>query len=220
MRIGWRLAVTLVLFALGALALNMPVSVKGTVEPASLHAVPATLGAWTGADGAPEETLPSDPNEKSAVRRTYRNGSQVAWVSIALFVGQNNDARRASVNKIYPQRSVSLIQPLRITVPLNGPSASPVALPVVAVHQESQRLVVVYWHQIGRQSFGNEYRFRLALTREILFARRADSILVRIAAPGSDRSGIAQALETVSALAPLLYAAMNDTIMTLSAGRS
>jgi EpsI family protein len=178
------------------------------------------LGAWTGTDGAPEETLPSDPNEKSAVRRTYRSGSQVAWVSIALFVGQNHDARRASINKIYPQRSVSLIEPLSLTVPLNGPSTSPVALPVVAVHQDSQRLVVVYWHQIGRQSFGNEYRFRLALTREILVDRRADSILVRIAAPGTDRSGIAQALETVSALAPLLYAAMNDSIMTLSAGKS
>jgi EpsI family protein len=218
-RIGWRLGVTLVLFGLGALALNMPVSVKGAVEPVSLHAVPVTLGTWTGTDGAPEEALPSDPNEKAAVRRTYRSGSQVAWVSIALFVGQNNDARRASINKIYPQRNVSLIQPLRITVSLDGPAASPVALPVVAIHQESQRLVVVYWHQIGRQSFGNEYRFRLALTREILFAHRADSILVRIAAPGSDRSGTAQALETVSALAPLLYSAMNESIMALAAGR-
>jgi len=219
-RIGWRLGVTLILFAVGALALYMPSSVKGTVEPASLHAVPTTLGTWIGADGVPEETLPSDPNEKLAVRRTYRNGDQVAWVSIALFGGQNNDARRASVNKIYPQRSVSLIESLSLTVPLNGPSASPVALPAVAVHQDSKRLVVVYWHQIGRQTFGSEYRFRLALTREILFARRGDSILVRIAVPGTARSGISQALETVSTLAPLLYTAMNDSITARAADKS
>ncbi len=220
MRIGWRLGVTLILFALGALALYMPLSVKGTVEPASLHTLPTTLGTWTGTDGAPEENLPSDPNEKSVVRRTYRNGRQVAWVSIALFTGQNDSARRASINKIYPQRSVSLIEPLSLTVPLNGPSASPVALPAVALHQDSQRLVVVYWHQIGRQTFGSEYRFRLALTREILFARRADSILVRIAVPGTGSSGIAQPLETVSTLAPLLYTAMNDRITAWVAGKS
>ena len=220
MRIGWRLGVTLMLFGFGALALYMPVSVKGAVEPAALHALPATLGSWTGTDGAPEAYLPSDPNEKLAVRRTYRNGRQVAWVSIALFVRQNDDARRASVNKIYPQRSVSLIEPLSLTVPLNGPSSSPVALPAVALHHDAQRLVVVYWHQIGRQTFGSEYRFRLALTREILFARRADSILVRIAVPGTDGSGTAQALETVSSLAPLLYAAMNDSITARAAGKS
>jgi EpsI family protein len=220
MRVGWRLGVTLILFALGGLALYMPLSVKGTVEPASLHAIPAILGTWTGTDGAPEENLPSDPNERSVVRRTYRSGRQVAWVSIALFGGQNNDGRRASVNKIYPQRSVSLIEPLSLTVALNGPSAGPVALPAVALHQDAQRLVVVYWHQIGRQTFSSEYRFRLALAREILLARRADSLLVRIAVPGTDRSGIAQAVETVSALAPLLYTAMNDSISALGAAKS
>jgi EpsI family protein len=220
-KIGWRLAVTLMLFGLGALALNMPLSVQGTVEPASLNALPATLGSWTGTDGIPEEYLPSDPNEKSVVRRTYRNGAQIAWVSVALFAGQNNDARRASVNKIYPQRNVSIIEPLSFTVPLNGPSASPVALPAVALHQQdAPRLVVVYWHQIGRQTFGSEYRFRLALTREILFARRADSILVRIAVPTTDSSGTAQALETVSTLVPLLYTAMNDSITVRVAGKS
>jgi EpsI family protein len=219
-RIGWRLGVTLTLFALGAGALYMPLSVKGTVEPGSLYAVPTTLGSWTGTDGAPEATLPSDPNEMSAVRRTYRNGSQVAWVSIALFASQNNDTHRASINKIYPQRSLSLIQSLSLSVPLNGPSSSSVALPAVALHQEAQRLVVVYWHQIGRQTFGNEYRFRLALAREILFARRADSILVRIAVPGTDPSGVAQALESVSSLAPLLYTALNDSITVWASGTS
>lgn len=220
MRIAWRLGVTLALFALGALALYMPLSVKAAVEPAALHALPATLGAWTGVDGAPEEALPSDPNERLAVRRTYRNGRQVAWVSIALFSGQNNEARRASINKIYPQRGVSLIEPLPLTVALQGPSVSPVALSAVVVHLDSQPLVVVYWYQIGRRTFGSEFRFRLALTREILFARRADSILVRIAAPVMGPSGTAQALETVSALTPLLSTAMNDSVTAWAADRS
>jgi hypothetical protein len=41
----------------------MPLSVKGTVEPALLHALPATLGTWTGADDDPEETFPFDPTK-------------------------------------------------------------------------------------------------------------------------------------------------------------
>lgn len=220
MRVGWRLVVALSLFASAAGLLHFAPPVSSAVHPASLYALPTTLGAWTSTDGAPEETLPSDPNEKSAVRRTYRNGLQVAWVSIGLFGGQHDDARRASINKVYPQTRVSLIEPVPLTVSLNGPSASPVALPAVTLHQDSRQLVVVYWHQIGRQTFGSEYRFRLALTREILFARRADSILVRIAVPGSDRSGTAQALETLSILAPLLYTAMNDSIMAWAAGKS
>lgn len=220
MRTGWRLGVILILFAAGAVVLRVAPPVTGAVNPVSLYAIPLTLGTWVGAEGVPDEILPPDPNEKISVRRTYRNGDHLAWVSVALFVRQDDDARRASINKIYPQRGASLIEPVSFAAPLNGSAAGPVTLPAVIVHQDSRRLLVAYWHQIDRQTFGGEYRFRLALTREILFARRADSILVRIAVPGTDRSGIAQALESVSTLAPLLYTAMNDSIPAWAAGKS
>jgi EpsI family protein len=205
-RVGWRLGVTLSLFASAAGVLHFVPPVRGAVQPVSLYALPTTLGAWTGADGAPEEALPSDPNEKVSVRRSYHSGNHLAWVSVALFVAQNDETRRASVNKIYPQRGVSLIQPLPLTVVLNGPSASPIALPVVVVHQGSQRLVVVYWHQIGNQVYGNEYRFRLALMRDIIFARRADALLVRIATSVDSQSQVADGLDALARLAPPLYA--------------
>ena len=210
MRTGWRLGVTLILFAAGAVVLHMAPPVKGAVNPVSLYAVPMTLGTWVGAEGVPEEILPSDPNEKVSVRRTYRNGNHLAWVSVALFVGQDDDARRASINKIYPQRGASLIEPVSFAVVLNGSAAGPITLPAVIVHQDSRRFLVAYWHQIGNRVYGNEYRFRLALMRDVIFARRADALLVRIAIPAGPAAQVADDLAVVAGLAPSVYAVLRQ----------
>jgi len=209
-RIGWRLGVTLILFAAGAIVLRMAPPVKSAVSPVSLYAVPLTLGTWAGAEGVPEEILPQDPNEKISVRRTYRNGNHLAWVSVALFVGQDDDARRASINKIYPQRGASLIEPVSFAAPLDGSATGPITLPAVIVHQDSRRLLVAYWHQIGNRVYGNEYRFRLALMRDVVFVRRADALLVRIATPAGPAAQVADDLAVVAGLAPSIHAAISQ----------
>jgi EpsI family protein len=180
---GWRLGVILLLCAATAAVLYLAPPVSSATNPLAVYAVPTTLGSWSGGDGAPEEILPVDPNERVSVRRTYRSGDHVAWVSVALFVGQDNESRRASINKIYPQRSVSRIESVAFAAPLNGPAASPIALPAVIIHQDARQLLVAYWHQIGARAYGSEYGFRLALMRNIVWARRADSMLIRIATP-------------------------------------
>ncbi len=208
MRVSWRLGVTLILFAGAAIVLQMAPSVRGAENSVSVLAFPPTLGAWSEGGNVPEETLPSDPNETLSVRRTYRHGRQVAWVSVGLFVGQNDETRQASVNKIYPQRGVNLIEPVSFAAPLGGPSVGTTALPAVVLHQDSRRLLVVYWHQMGNRVFGNEYRFRLALMRDMIFARRAESILVRIATPASTDVEMADGLAAAAGLAPTVYAAL------------
>jgi EpsI family protein len=209
MRTGWRLGVILVLFAAGAVVLHRVPAVKGATNPVSLFALPMTLGAWVGAEGIPEEILPVDPNEKLSVRRTYRNGRQLAWVSVALFVGQDVESRRASVNRIYPQHGVSLIEPVSFGLSLPGSPAMSVTLPAVIVHhQDSHRLLVAYWHQIGNSVYGGEYRFRLALMRELILTRGVDSILVRIATPLGTGLPEADERAVVGGLAPSVYAAL------------
>jgi EpsI family protein len=207
MRTGWRLGVILVLFAAAAGVVYTARPVKGAVNPFSLYALPMALGPWSGVDGVPEEILPVDPNEKLSVRRTYRQGSRVAWVSVTLFVGQDDEKRRASVNRIYPQRAVSRVEPVPFAVSLAGPPASPVALPTVIVHQDGRRLLVTYWHQVGPRVYGGEYRFRLALMRDLILARRADSLLVRIATPAGVGLGGSEELALMTSLAPSVYAA-------------
>ncbi len=206
MRIGWRLGVILILFAATAGILHFAPPVTSAMNPVSLYAVPPRLGQWSGTDGVPSEILPPDPNEKLSTRRNYRNGEHVAWIVVSLFVGQDDEARRGSINKIYPQRSVSRIESVPFAVALNGSATGAISLPTVIIHQDSRRLLVTYWHQIGNRAYGNEYRFRFALMRDVVFARRADSMLVRIATPvGSE---VADDLAVVAGLAPALYTAL------------
>lgn len=212
MRIGWRLSTTLSLFAVTAAILHVAPPVKGAMSPVSLYALPTTPGMWSGVEGAPEDALPIDPNEKFSVRRTYRNGDRVAWVSVALFGDQDGEARRASINKIYPLRNVSIIEPVSLIVSLNGPVTSPVALRAVVIHQGSQQLLVAYWHQIGNQVYGNDYRFRFALMREVIFARRGDSLLVRIATPASPEFRRADDLTAMAELASSIHGALTQEI--------
>ena len=58
-------------------------------------------------------------------------------VSVGLFVGQNDEARQASVNKIYPQRGVNLIEAVSFAAPLSGPSAGTTPLPAVVMNGKS-----------------------------------------------------------------------------------
>ena len=209
MKIGWRLGLILVLFGAVGAVLYTPAPVTSAVNPASLYALPSQVGTWTGVDGVPEDILPLDPNEKLSVRRTYQRGSQVAWVSVALFVAQNDEARQASINKIYPQRNVSLIERMPVTASLGAPLTASVRIPTVLVHQESRELLVAYWHQIGGRVFGNEYLFRLALMRGLLFERRADTLLVRIAAPVGRELPREESLAAVSELASAVHSSLS-----------
>lgn len=208
MKMGWRLGITLMLFGAGAAVLHLAPPVKAAVNPTLLFALPMTLGGWSGADGVPEEILPPDPSEKMSVRRTYRSGDRVAWVSVSLFVGQDDEARRGSINRIYPQRNASLIEPLPLSARLTGSTGSPVTLPAVLVHRETERLLVAYWHQIGNRVYGSEYGFRLALMRDLIFTRRADTLLVRIAVPVRAGGQISESREVVDRMASPLYAAL------------
>jgi len=131
---------------------------------------------------------------------------------VALFATQEDEARRASVNKIYPQRNVSLIEPVTFAAPLKGPTASPITLPTVMVHQDSRRLLVAYWHQIRYEVYGSEYRFRLALMRDLIFAQRTDTLLIRIATPANPERPVADDLAVVVELAPSVYAALAQKV--------
>jgi len=212
MRTAWRLTAALALLAAAAGVVYLVPPVHGGANTAALYGFPANLGGWTGTEGAPEWALPVDPRERAAIRRTYRSGRELAWVSVAVFARQDDVSRRASINLIYPERNSSLLEPVPLTASLTGAPASPMGLPARLVHQERQRLLVAYWHQIGRRPFGSELRYRMALMRDLIVSRRGDSILVRIAVPVSPEDSLAEPLRTVSALAPLLHQAVNDTL--------
>jgi EpsI family protein len=195
-RTGRRLAVVLGLLVVTAGVGYVTPSVRECPSPPALDTLPAALAGWTDADGIPDGVLPVDASETATMRRTYRSGQRVAWVSVALFTRQDEPDRRASVNRIYPEKDVSMLE--RVALP-------PIA--AVVVSRPDRRFVVAYWHQIGGWMYASESRFRLALMRDILFARRGNSLLVRIAVPVGPE-GVPAALTTAAELTRALEGAL------------
>jgi len=201
----WRLGIVLGLLAGAAgVAYGTP-PVPEREGPGVLDRLPTTLTGWTATDGVPDSLLPPDPRERAAVRRTYRSGQRIAWISVALFTRQDDPLRRVSVNRIYPEEQVALVEPVAITVALDG--SSPATLRARVIHRGSEQHAIVHWHQIQRRTYGSEYSFRWTLMRRILVARRGDSILVRIAVP-VDQANLARSLGSVAELGPPLHAAL------------
>ena len=201
----WRLGIVLGLLAAAAGVVYATPPTPEREGPGVLDGLPTTLTGWTATDGVPESLLPPDPRERAAVRRTYRSGQRIAWVSVALFTRQDDPRRRVSVNRIYPEQRVALVDPVDITVALDG--SSPTTLRARVIHRGSEQHAVVYWHQIQRRTYGSEYSFRWALMRRTLVARRGDSILVRIAVP-VDQADLSRSLGSVAEIGPPLHAAV------------
>lgn len=195
-----RLIAVLALLALAAGAIVLTPRVRECPRAAPLEGLPTILAGWTDADGIPDETLPIDPSEVAAVRRTYRSGPRVAWVSVALFTRQDDPERRASINRIYPEQDVSRVE--RAALPVASPRPN-----AVVVSRRDRRVVVAYWYQIAGRTYASETRFRLALMREILLARRGDSLLARVAVPVAS-DGIAASLASAAELAAALRRAL------------
>ena len=184
--------------------------VRDREAPSMDKALPSTLGGWTAMDGVPEAVLPLDDHEAAVVRRTYRNGERVAWISVALFTHQDEPLRRASVQHIYPETHVTRIEPADLTVALDG--QTPTALPARLIHHLGGRQhVVAYWYQMGGDVYGDEYSYRWALVRRIILARRGDSLVVRIAVPVDQAHEASQSLSVAAELGPPLYRTLADT---------
>lgn len=201
----WRLGIVLGLLAGAAGAAYGTPPVPERETSGVLDRLPTTLAGWAARDGIPESLLPPDPHEIAAVRRTYRSGQRIAWISVALFTRQDDPLRRVSVNHVYPDQQVALVEPVDITVALDG--SSPTTLRARVIHRGGEQHAIVYWHQIQRRTYGSEYSFRWALMRRILVARRGDSVLVRIAVP-VDQTDPARSLAGVAELGPSLHAAL------------
>lgn len=183
--------------------------VRDREAPVLGKVLPSALGAWAATDGVPEAFLPLDNHEAAAVRRTYRDGERVVWISVALFTHQDVPLRRASVQQIYPETHVALVEPADLTVALDG--VSPTTVPARVIHRGGRQHVVIYWHQIGSCVYGSDYWYRWALVRRILLARRGDSLLVRIAVPVDRAQGLSRSLSAAAELGPPVYAALANT---------
>lgn len=207
MRVGWRLPMLLALVGGTGAGLALVPEGRETGGHPAFHAIPLELGGWTSVDGAPDWALPRDPNEQVGIRRTYRRDDRVVWASVAHFARQDDPKRRQSLDRVYPEANVSRIDRIVLPVALNGATNGWVSVPVVIGQRGEERLVVVYWHQLGPRAYGSEYGYRLALMRETLLRRQTDVVLFRLAIAVTGSASLDESFKTVQELAPALYGA-------------
>ena len=213
MRDRWRLGLVLGLVALAWAGVFFAPEVRERLDSSSLSALPRTLPGWTSVEGTPEWALPVDPHERASTRRTYQRERDTAWVSVALFTRQQEPEHLAAINLIYPEKNTVRIHRLPFSLSLNGSSDRLVGLPAMVVQRsQEQRLLVVYWYQMGHRTFGSEYAYRVALMRDILINRQADMVLVRIATPLAAEESPERALAPFRQIAPAIYAAVKAAL--------
>ena len=203
----WRCALVVALLGMTALLATPRPPAAGSSAGLPLYAMPWSIGAWTGTDGAPEAVLPVDPYAVAAVRRTFTRGPDVAWMSAASFERPDDPERRAQVNLLLPQRGATRIEHVPFAVALDGTAATPVT--AVIVHRgDSSSLGVLYWYQVGTRAYGGEYGYRSALLLDLLMGRPGQSTLVRLATPLGAAEPPQRALARLGELAPTLGGAL------------
>lgn len=199
-----RLGLVLGLLAAAAGLVHGTPPLPARVRPAYLDRVPLALAGWTATPGVPVAVLPPDPRAAAVIHRTYRSGARTVWVSVALFTGQDDPSRRASLGLIHLDPSVAG-EAADVTVQLGG--SSPTRLRASVIRRGGERYAVVHWHQIGSRAYTSEYALRWALTRQILAARSGDSVLARVAVP-FDQTDPTRSLEDVAELGRPLKTAL------------
>ena len=68
-----------------------------------------------------------------------------------------------------------------------------------------QRVLVLYWFQVGEETFGGEFEKRLIQIRNVLFFGRSDGAVVRLATPVVNSDKIDEAKNRLAAFAAALY---------------
>lgn len=210
--------VVLALVAGAVLAIQSASAIRERGSDGGLPHLSADVAGWQSSYGAPDWALPADPRETDARRRTYRKGSAEACVSVALFTRQGEPRRRASLDRIHPEKGVSRIEQLRVAVALNGSPRSAVDVPALLLHHDRQRVLIAYWHQRGGAVYGSQYRYRLAVLGDVLLRRPADATLVRIGVPLGASESVEGGRRTVAELAPALHAAVAGAMAPGSRG--
>ncbi|MEO5656310.1 MAG: exosortase C-terminal domain/associated protein EpsI [Nitrospiria bacterium] len=180
--IGFRLlAVAVVLSAV--LLLTGRVS-SGTAGDAArlAEAVSAAGGPWRCVEAGDSDVEYADPAVDEAFAQVCRHPD---GTSVTVYVGyaraQTDRKRIRSPRANYPDNTDPRWS---YTAGRRVEDASALhADQVMLRHAGGRRIAVVYWYQVGGRSFGDEYRYRLAVFGRHVRRGLTDAAIVRLASP-------------------------------------
>jgi EpsI family protein len=101
---------------------------------------------------------------------------------------------RPSVHLIAPERGVIGVDRSAVGIAPSGRVGQQVMVNQLEVRRPQSKLVMYYWYQVGAESIGGEYRFRLTLFRNTVLGKDVPVALVRVSALDGAGSGEAEFL--------------------------
>jgi len=145
-----------------------------------------------------------DPGADVDLSKVY---SSAQSAPVELYIGfkgkQQADTRLKSPRLGFPYGwNYVWIEPARV---MSTGENIPINANWMLTQNGQQRVLVLYWFQVGEQTFGGEFEKRLIQIRNALFLGRSDGAVVRLATPVTNSDKIDEAKNRLAAFAAELY---------------
>jgi EpsI family protein len=196
--------IALVLMVVTALAMYAPIPVKAHRPRTPLDFLPVTVGEWVGANGAPSDAMPLDPNVEEQLLRTYQRGADVVWLSVGYYSRQREGRRHRAMDLLYPGQGWNNIEnrALRLSLDSQGNTAT---INAIIMQRPTRQVVTIYWYQMQSQILSSEFANRWMLLKNSLLRQRSDGAFIRIVSPVNGDRDVSAVLATQVEFAKLFH---------------
>jgi EpsI family protein len=145
-----------------------------------------------------------DPGADVVFSKVY---SSAQSAPVELYLGfkakQQGDKRLKSPRLVFPYGwNYVWIEPAQVT---STNANLPINANWMLTQNGQHRVLVLYWFQVGEETFGGEFEKRLIQIRNALFFGRSDGAVVRLATPLTNSDKIDEAKNRLAAFAAELY---------------
>jgi EpsI family protein len=164
--------------------------------------LPGSLGPFTVARLNWDDPY-SDPKADSSLSRIYVAPAKAPVEVFLGYKGSQNAGDRLLSPKLIPGEhwNFEWVKPARVDF-TNGPKIG--ANWMLARKGKAARLVL-YWYQFNERMIAGELDYRIELVKRLVFDRRSDGAVVRLATPVADSEPIEQAQERLTTFAAVFY---------------
>jgi EpsI family protein len=164
--------------------------------------LPSSLGPFTVAQLNWQDPY-EDPKADSSISRVYVDPAKAP---IEVFVGykgsQNADDRLRSPKLIMGEHwNFAWVKPARLDLT----NASRIEATWMLARKGNAARLVLYWYQFNGSTIAGELDYRIELVKRLVFHRRSDGAVVRLATPVGDNEPPEKAQERLLAFATNMY---------------
>jgi EpsI family protein len=189
-------------------AWNLP-----TALPQPLSRFPAEVAEWRCTETDRTDEAYIDPNADEAISRRCEGSENNVrmWLSIGYIARQQPGKRLHSPRFHYPNNDPQwrYVSSQPVDIPIDAAAVASIRVnQTMLQYGTGEPTVILYWYQVGKRSFSNEYRYRWALFKGSVIHGRTDAAVIRIAAQVRRQQTVDVVLSSEQRLARALYPAI------------